>query len=108
MVVDYVSAGAAGNTSYLNSEVSTSQDSHHDTEVIDVDAFESSHARVPIKVGLMFRSKSILKKTIYLLVVNNSFEFVTIKSNRTSFDIHCIDFSCSWYMRAFLLKESDI
>ncbi|KAA0058401.1 uncharacterized protein E6C27_scaffold409G001090 [Cucumis melo var. makuwa] len=49
VVVDSVSAGAAGNTSYLNSEVPKSQHSHHDTEIIDIDAFESLYAGISIK-----------------------------------------------------------
>ena len=48
VVVGSILVGVVGNTSYLNSKVPKSQNSHHDTEIIDVDAFESPHARIPI------------------------------------------------------------
>ena len=54
LVVDSVSTSVVGNTSYLNSEVPRFQDSHHETEIIDADAFESPHVGISIKVGLMF------------------------------------------------------
>ncbi|TYK02522.1 uncharacterized protein E5676_scaffold784G00540 [Cucumis melo var. makuwa] len=84
------------NTPYLSSELSKAQDSSNERGIIDLDAFESAYTAIPIRVGSMFRNKSVLKKAIYMLVVNNSFELVTVKSNRTSFDIRCKDSSCPW------------
>ena len=75
------------------------------SHIIDVDSFDSPNDAVPIKVRVKFRTKSIMKKTIYMLAMNNSFEFVTVRSNRTSFDIQFKDLSCSWYLRAYVLKK---
>lgn len=50
-----------------------------------------------------------MEKAIYLLVVKNSFELITVTSNRTSFDIRYKNSSSHWYLRASVLKKkSDI
>ena len=92
----------------FNNEVNTQQPTHNVSQIIDVDSFDSPNDAVPIKVGVKFKTKSILKKAIYMLAVNNSFEFVTVRSNRTSFDIRYKDMLCSRYLRASVLKKSDI
>ena len=102
VVVDYAPAGSVGDTSCLNNEVNTQQPTHNVSGIIDVD---SPNDAVPIKVGVKFITKSILKKAIYMLALNNSFEFVTVRSNCTSFDIRCKDLSCSWYLQASVLKK---
>ena len=43
VVVDTVSATDIGNTLYLSSELPRTEDSHNENEIIDLDAFESSH-----------------------------------------------------------------
>lgn len=58
-MIYFVSVGVDGSTTHLKSNIHRSQHSHHDT------AFELSHAKIPIKVGSMFRSKSILKKVLF-------------------------------------------
>ena len=87
VVVDSAPAVLVGNIPCLNNEVNTHQPTHNVSGIMDVDSFNSPNVAVPIKVGVKFRTKSILKKAIYMLVVNNSFEFFTVRSNRTSFDI---------------------
>ena len=94
LVVDSTLASVE-NTLCFNKEVNTQQHAHNVSQIIDVDSFESPNDAVPIKGGVKFRIKSILKKVIYMLAVNNSFEFVTVRSNRISFDIRCKDLSCS-------------
>uniref|UniRef100_A0A9I9EDL3 Transposase MuDR plant domain-containing protein n=1 Tax=Cucumis melo TaxID=3656 RepID=A0A9I9EDL3_CUCME len=83
---------------YLSSELPRTEGSRNENGIIDLDAFEPSHTG--IRVGSMFRNKSVLKKAIYMLALNNSFELVTVMSNRTLFDIRCKDLSCPWYLRA--------
>ena len=100
VVVDSAPARSVGNTSCLNNEVNTQQLSHNVAEIIDVHSFDSPNDVVTIEVRVKFRTKSILKKAIYLLVVNNSFEFVTVRSNHTFFDIRCKDMVYSWHLRA--------
>ncbi|KAA0044975.1 uncharacterized protein E6C27_scaffold74G002830 [Cucumis melo var. makuwa] len=100
VVVDTVSASDIGNTPYLSSELPRAQDSRNENGIIDLDAFESSHTGIPIRVGSMFKNKPVLKKAIYMFIVNNSFKLVTVRSNRTLFDIRCKDSSCPWYLRA--------
>ncbi|KAA0037393.1 uncharacterized protein E5676_scaffold85G00290 [Cucumis melo var. makuwa] len=96
VVVDTVSATNIRNTSYLSSELPRIEDSRNENGIIDLDAFESSHTGISIRVGSMFRQNSVLKKAIYMLALNNSFELVTVTSNRTSFNIRCKDSSCPW------------
>ena len=108
VVVDTVSATNIRNTSYLSSELPRIEDSRNENGIIDLDAFESSHTGISIRVGSMFRQNSVLKKAIYMLALNNSFELVTFRSNCTSFDIRCKNLSCRWYLRASILKKSDI
>ena len=43
VVVDAVPATDIGNTPYLSSELSRIEDSRNENEIIDLDAFESSH-----------------------------------------------------------------
>ena len=108
VVLDFVSAGDVGNTPYLSSKLPRAQDSRNETEIIDLDAFESAHTSIPIRVGSMFRNKLVLKKAIYMLAVNNSFKLVIVRSNSTSFDIRCKDSPCPWYLHTSVLKKSDI
>ncbi|KAA0036746.1 uncharacterized protein E5676_scaffold110G00980 [Cucumis melo var. makuwa] len=105
IVVDSVSAGDVGNTLYLSSELPRAQDSRNETGVINLDAFESTHTGIPIRVGSMFRNKSVLKKAIYMFAVNNSFELVTIRSNRTSFDIRYKDSFSPWQATSWIVSE---
>uniref|UniRef100_A0A9I9ELC6 Transposase MuDR plant domain-containing protein n=1 Tax=Cucumis melo TaxID=3656 RepID=A0A9I9ELC6_CUCME len=100
IVVDTVSATDMGNTPYLSSKLPRTEDSHNENGIIDLDAFESSHTGISIRVGSIFRKKSVLKKAIYMCALNNSFELVIDRSNRTSFDIRCKDSSCPWYLCA--------
>ncbi|TYK10904.1 uncharacterized protein E5676_scaffold231G00820 [Cucumis melo var. makuwa] len=100
VVVDTTPATDIENTPYLSSELPRTEDSRSENVIIDLNAFESSHIDIPIRVGSMFRQKSVLKKAIYMLALNSSFELVTVRSNRTSFDIICKDPSCPWYLRA--------
>ncbi|TYK09765.1 uncharacterized protein E5676_scaffold127G00490 [Cucumis melo var. makuwa] len=100
IVVDTVPAADIGNTPYLSSELPRTEDTRTENVIIDLNAFESSHTGISIRVGSMFRQKSVLKKAIYMLALNNSFELVTVRSNGTSFDIKCKDPSCTWYLRA--------
>ena len=108
VVVDSAPVGSVGNTLCLNNKVNTQQPTHNVSGIIGVDSFDSPNDAIPIKVGVKFKTKSILKKVIYMLALNNSFEFVTVRSNRTSYDIRCKDLSCSWYLRASVFKKSDI
>ena len=87
VVVDSAPAGSVENTPCFNNELNTQQPTHNVSHIIDVDSFDSPNDVVPLKVGVKFRTKSILKKAIYMLVVNNSFEFVTVMSNCTPFDM---------------------
>ena len=87
LVVDFAPIESVRNTLCLNNEVNTQQPIHNVSWIIEVDSFDSPNDAVSIKFGVKFRTKSILKKVIYMLAVNNSFEFVTVRSNRTSFDI---------------------
>ncbi|KAA0038035.1 uncharacterized protein E5676_scaffold237G001590 [Cucumis melo var. makuwa] len=100
IVVDTVPATDIGSTPYLSSELPRTEDSHSENVIIDLNAFESSHTGISIRVGSMFRKILVLKKAIYMLALNNSFELVTLRSNRTSFDIRCKVSSCPWYLRA--------
>ena len=48
----------------------------------------------------MYRSKSVLKKVVYLHIVNHSFELNTVRFNCTSLDIRCKD--SSLFVQMFL------
>ncbi|KAA0037431.1 uncharacterized protein E5676_scaffold1582G00160 [Cucumis melo var. makuwa] len=53
----------------------------------------------------MFRNKSVLKKPIYMLAVNNSFQLVTVRSNRTLFDTRYKDSPCPWQATSWIVSE---
>ena len=94
-VVDSAPVGSTESTLYLNNGLDKQQRSHDVSWIIDIDSFDSPNAGIPITLGVKFRTKTIMKKTIYLLAMNNRFEFVTVRSSRTSFDIRCKDLSCT-------------
>ncbi|KAA0067552.1 protein FAR1-RELATED SEQUENCE 2-like [Cucumis melo var. makuwa] len=108
IVVDTAPATDIGNTPYMSSKLPRTEDSRTKNVIIDLNAFESPNTVIHIRVGSMFRQKTVLKKAIYMLALNSSFELVTVRSNRTSFDIRCKDPSCPWYLRASVFKKSDI
>ncbi|KAA0061274.1 uncharacterized protein E6C27_scaffold455G001170 [Cucumis melo var. makuwa] len=108
IVVDTAPATDIGNTPYMSSELPRTEDSRTENVIIDLNAFESPNTVIHVRVGSMFSQKSVLKKSIYMLALNSSFELVTVRSNRTSFDIRCKDPSCLWYLRASVFKKSDI
>ncbi|TYK22587.1 uncharacterized protein E5676_scaffold195G00040 [Cucumis melo var. makuwa] len=109
VVLDTAPATDIGNTPYMSSELPRTEDSRTENVIIDLNAFESPNTVIHIRVGSMFRQKSVLKKAIYMLALNSSFELVTVRSNRTSFDIRCKDPSCPWYLRASVpCRPSDV
>ncbi|XP_050944055.1 uncharacterized protein LOC127150391 [Cucumis melo] len=65
VVVGTAPAKDIGNTPYLSSELPRTEDSRSENVIIDLNAFESSHTDIPIRVGSMFRQKSVLKKAIF-------------------------------------------
>ncbi|TYK07940.1 NBS-LRR type resistance protein [Cucumis melo var. makuwa] len=63
VVVDSVFVSDVGNIPYLSSKLPRAQDSRNEMVIIDLDAFESAHTSIPIRVGSMFRNKFVTPQT---------------------------------------------